>query len=155
MASKKKFKTTTRSKAASKRTAAARPKKSKPARKSSPAAKAAARKAVPKKKAPTKAAKQASKKGLAKTRATTGRPQVAPPQVPQAPGKSFADKVRDCEVGTGVWFVTAGSVEHASIQSRGAAGTVVIRTDAGVVEVAPSTNLFEIADEARAARDLR
>jgi len=62
--------------------------------------------------------------------------------------------VRDCEAGTGVWFVVAGSVEHASIQKRGSDGAVVIVTDAGVPEVVSSGNLFETADEARAARHL-
>jgi len=68
--------------------------------------------------------------------------------------KAFADKVRDCVAGTGVWFVVAGSVEHASIQKRGSDGAVAIVTDAGVPEVVSSGNLFETADEARAARHL-
>jgi hypothetical protein len=46
----------------------------------------------------------------------------------------------------------AGSVEHAAIQKRGSDGAVVIRTDAGVTEVVAVGNLFETADEARAAR---
>ncbi|MGH7437603.1 MAG: hypothetical protein ACRENE_18150 [Polyangiaceae bacterium] len=150
---KKTAKPKTGSKAASKRAAAARP-KLKPARKPSPIAKAPARKAATKKKALPKGGKRAPKKGVVKTQARPVQPQVPPPRVLAAKAKSFADRVRDREVGIGVWFITAGSVEHASIQGWGAEDTARIRTDAGVVEVVPSTNLFETADEARAARDL-
>jgi hypothetical protein len=60
--------------------------------------------------------------------------------------------MRDCDVGTAVWFMVAGGIEHAAIQRRGGNGGVVILTDAGVPEVVPVGNLFETADEARAAR---
>lgn len=60
--------------------------------------------------------------------------------------------MQDRDGGTGIWFIVAGSVEHAVIQRRGSNGAVVIRTDAGVTEVVPVGNLFETADEARAAR---
>ena len=66
--------------------------------------------------------------------------------------RTFADKVRDCDAGTGVWFITAGSVEHAAIQERGSEGAVMIVTDAGVPETVSVSNLFETADQARAAR---
>jgi hypothetical protein len=62
------------------------------------------------------------------------------------------EKVRDYDAGTGIWFITAGSVEHAAIRRRGGDGAVVIRTDAGVTEVVPVSNVFETADEARVAR---
>jgi hypothetical protein len=68
------------------------------------------------------------------------------------PPKSFVEKVRDCDAGTGVWFITAGSVEHAAIEKRSGDGAVVILTDAGVTEVVPASNLFATAEEARAAR---
>jgi hypothetical protein len=66
--------------------------------------------------------------------------------------KTFAEKVRDCDAGTPLWFITAGSVEHAAIQKRGTDGAIVIRTDAGATEVVGVGNIFETADEARAAR---
>jgi hypothetical protein len=66
--------------------------------------------------------------------------------------RTFAEKVRDGDAGTGVWFITAGNIEHAAIQKRGLDATVVILTDAGVTEVVPASNLFEAAEEARAAR---
>jgi hypothetical protein len=71
---------------------------------------------------------------------------------PASAVKGVAEKVRDCDASTGIWFITAGSVEHAAIQKRGIDGAVVIRTDAGVTDVVPVGNLFETADEARAAR---
>jgi hypothetical protein len=77
---------------------------------------------------------------------------AAPSQLRPQPSKAFGEKVRDCDAGTGIWFITAGSVEHAAIQKRGIDGAVVIRTDAGVTDVVPVGNLFETADEARAAR---
>jgi len=43
-------------------------------------------------------------------------------------------------------------VEHATIQKSGGDGAMVIRTDAGATEVVTAGNLFETADEARAAR---
>jgi hypothetical protein len=46
----------------------------------------------------------------------------------------------------------AGGIEHKAIQRRGADGTVVILTDAGATVVVSPANLFETADEARAAR---
>lgn len=85
-------------------------------------------------------------------------PAAAPRQAPDSaaapapPPKTFAEKIRDCDTGTGIWFITAGSVEHAAIQRRSDGGAVVIRTDAGAMEVVPVSNLFETADEARAAR---
>ena len=66
--------------------------------------------------------------------------------------KAFAGKVRDCDVGTPVWFTVAGGIEHAAIQRRGSDGTIVVLTDAGATEVVASSNLFETADQARAAR---
>jgi hypothetical protein len=89
-----------------------------------------------------------------KTTKAAGREARRPAPLPIAPpsSKSFADKVRDCDAGTGIWFIVAGSVEHGAIEKRGSDGAVVIRTDAGAPEVVTSSNLFETADGARAAR---
>jgi hypothetical protein len=111
-----------------------------------PAKKAASAKKVAAKKRP-------AKKAPVKTRpAAVPRRATAPAAARAATPKTFAEKVRGCEAGTGVWFITAGSVEHATIQRRDGDGAVGIRTDAGATEVVPATNLFETADEARAAR---
>jgi hypothetical protein len=130
--SKKKSKTQTRSKSAPKRAAIkkSRKKSTKPTKKASSAKKVAAKKKV--------------------TARKPHRP--APPRVPPQPQKAFAKKVQDCDAGTGIWFIVAGGIEHAVIQRRGSDGAVVIRTDAGVTEVVSMGNLFETADEARAAR---
>jgi hypothetical protein len=88
-----------------------------------------------------------------KTRQTPAPGQAPPPPTaPAPPPKTFVEKVRDCDAGTGVWFITAGSVEHAAIQKRGSDDAVAILTDAGVMEVVPASNIFETAEEARAAR---
>lgn len=129
---KKNSKTRTRAKSAPKRTATnkSRKKATKPTKKASSAKKVAAKKKV-----------------------TARKPQrPAPPPVPRQSPKAFANKVRDCEAGTAIWFMVAGGIEHAAIQGRGSDGAVVIRTDAGVTEIVSSDNLFETADEARAAR---
>ena len=123
-------------------------------------AKATARTVAPKKpkkrkQAPTKPAK---KKAAPKRTPKKGAKRPAAPKVatkrPAAvsPPKTFANRVRDCDTGTAVWFIVAGGIEHAAIQRRGSEGAVVILTDAGVPEVVPSSNLFETAEEARAAR---
>jgi hypothetical protein len=129
-----------------------------------PRAKAAPKRA-PSKKSPQAAKKvAASKKVAAKKRpvkkdahaetrrAAALRRAPAAPRALASPSKSFAEKVRDCDAGTGIWFITAGSVEHAALQQRSGDGAVVIRTDAGVTEIVPVSNLFETANEARAAR---
>jgi hypothetical protein len=137
------------------------PKSPQPTRKPSPAKKVVAKKVPAKKgsarKTPARralAATLAATKGLVKARPSTPAPPQAPapPAAPAPPSRTFAEKVRDCDAGTGVWFISAGSVEHASIQKRGSDGAVVIVTDAGVTEVVPVGDLFETADEARAAR---
>lgn len=111
-----------------------------------PAKKVGSPKKVVAKKAP-------AKKVPVKTRpAASPRKAPASAAAPAPPPKTFAEKIRDCDAGTGIWFITAGSVEHAATQRRGGDGAVVIRTDAGVTEVVPVRNLFETADEARAAR---
>jgi hypothetical protein len=120
-------------------------------------AKSAPKRAATKKsrKTSTKPTKRASsaKRVAAKRKVTARKPSgPAAPQVRPQPLKAFAKKVQDCDAGTGIWFIVAGSVEHAVIQRRGSDGAVVIRTDAGVIEVVPLGNLFETADEARAAR---
>jgi hypothetical protein len=140
--SKKKSKGQTRAKSTPKRAAPknSRKKLAKPTRKLSPAKKVAPKK-VPAKKAPA---------GKSQTAAPHHVP--ATPTAPGTAPKTFVEKVRDCDAGTGVWFITAGSVEHAAIQKRGSDGAVVILTDAGVTEVVPASNLFEAAEEARAAR---
>jgi hypothetical protein len=103
----------------------------------------------------TKPARKPSsaKKVAAKKKVATRKPQrAASPPGPPRPSKGFDEKVRNCDAGTGIWFIVAGSVEHAAIQKRGSDGAVVIRTDAGATETVPMGNLFETADEARAAR---
>jgi hypothetical protein len=130
---KKKAKRHTQAKSAPKRTATekSRKKSTKPAKQSTSAKKVAAKKQVMARKLP----------------------RSAPPRVPpKAAPRAFAEKVRGFEAGTGIWFVVAGSVEHAVIQGRGSDGAVVIVTDAGVTEVVASGNIFETADQARAAR---
>jgi hypothetical protein len=132
--------------------------KAKKAKKPSPRTAASKRPTKSKKGAPTKAAakktpaprkkpEKPARKRAAPTSTKAAKTQAAVPHP-----KTFAAKVRDCDAGTGVWFITAGSVEHAAIQKRGSDGAVVIVTDAGVPEVVPVSNLFETADEARAAR---
>lgn len=130
-------------------------KKSKRQTRATSAPKRAANKKSPKKSPKPEKKASSAKKVTAKKKAVR-KPQgpTSPPSRPQA-RKAFADKVRDCDAGTGIWFIVAGSVEHAVIQQRGSDGAVVIRTDAGVTEVVPAGNLFETADEARAARYLR
>ncbi len=135
----KKMKAKKRKKPSPRTAASKRPKKS---AKGAPTKAAAKRTSAPKKK-PKKAAKKRAApmlKKAAKMRAAVPLP------------KTFAEKVRGCDAGTGVWFITAGSVEHAAIQERGSDGAVMIVTDAGVPEIVPVGNLFETADEARAAR---
>ena len=129
----------------------------KPTRKPSSAKKVAAKKGSAKKVPARRALARklpAKKTAPVKTRPTPAPPPsaLASPKVPAPPPKTFAQKVRERDAGTGIWFITAGSVEHASIQKRGSDGVVVIVTDAGVTEVVPVGNLFETADEARAAR---
>jgi hypothetical protein len=137
--SKKKPQARPRSKAAPKRA----PSKKSP----QPAKKVAASKKVAAKKRPVKENAHAKMR-----RAAALRRARAAPRALASPSKSFAEKVRNCDAGTGIWFVTAGSVEHAALQQRSGDGAVVIRTDAGVTEIVPVSNLFETADEARAAR---
>ncbi|MGO9834078.1 MAG: hypothetical protein ACLP1X_07685 [Polyangiaceae bacterium] len=106
----------------------------------------------------TKSAKPAKRTGsvrVAAKKVPVRKPQVqAPVHAQPRSQKAFAEKVRDCDAGTGIWFVVAGSVEHAVIERRGSDGAVVIRTDAGAPETVSKGNLFETADEARAARYL-
>lgn len=128
--------------ATKKRTSA--PKKARTLAKKRATAKPAKKKSTPKNKARTVAKKRAPAKPAKK--------KYAPKQVAVLPLKTFAEKVRERDAGTDVWFMVAGGIEHAAIQRPGSDGAVVIRTDAGVTEVVPSGNLFETADEARAAR---
>ena len=103
----------------------------------------------------TKRAKRAppvSKTSTKKKATPRTAPRALPARVSTGAPKAFARNVADADRGTGVWFVVAGSVEHAAIQKRGADGTMILRTDAGATEVVPLSNLFETADEARAAR---
>lgn len=111
--------------------------------------------AAPSKSAKKTVAAKPAKKKPAKTQAKAPPPKAPPPKAPPPkapPPKTFAEKLRGCDAGTAVWFITAGGVEHATIQRSGGDGRVVIRTDAGVTELVASSNVFETADEARAAR---
>ena len=119
-----------------------------------PSKTAAKTKTAVKTKTAAKTKDPAKAKSAPQTTKTAGREPRRPAPLPVAPpsSKSFADKVRDCDAGTGIWFIVAGSVEHGAIEKRGSDGAVVIRTDAGAPEVVTSSNLFETADEARAAR---
>lgn len=128
-------------------------KKSKRQTRAKSAPKRAATKKSPKKSTKPTKKPSSTKKVVAKKKVTARKPQrpTAPPVRPQSP-KAFANKVRDCDAGTGIWFMVAGGIEHAAIQRRGGDGAVVILTDAGVTEVVSLGNLFETADEARAAR---
>jgi hypothetical protein len=113
---------------------------------------AAAKKSLKKSAKPTKKASSA-KKVAAKKKAAARKPhRPGSPQFPPQRPKAFAEKVQDYDAGTGIWFMVAGGIEHAVIQRRGSDGAVVIRTDAGVTEVVSLGNLFETANEARAAR---
>jgi hypothetical protein len=103
---------------------------------------------MPKKGVRTAASKPAKKKLAAKP----AKEKAAKTQAKAPRARTFAEKVRDCDAGTAVWFITAGSVEHATIQRSGGDGAMVIRTDAGATEVVTAGNIFETADEARAAR---
>jgi hypothetical protein len=128
--SKKKSKKPTRAKSAPKKTATGKPRK----KSAKPVKKGRAVRVVAKKVVRRKPQRQ------------------APTQAQPRSQKAFSEKVRDCDAGTGIWFVVAGSVEHAVIESRRTDGAVAIRTDAGVPEIVSKGNLFETADEARAAR---
>jgi outer membrane biosynthesis protein TonB len=142
---------------------AATTKKPKKAVKASPKKKtpAAKKKALPKARpAPKKAAPKPSRKASAPTpakpKAPAAKPATAAPK-PRAAGtrptsKSLADRVRDCDAGTPVWFTVAGGIEHATVVRLGEDGAAVIRTDAGTIAVVSPSNLFETADAARAAR---
>jgi hypothetical protein len=137
----KKAKTSTASKKGARGAASKKPAKAA----TRPVTKTAAKKKakVPKnlaRTAPPKASKTTTPPKPAKKQATAPRP------------KTFIEKVRDCDAGTGIWFITAGSVEHARIEGRSDDGAAVIRTDAGATEIVPMSNLFETADQARAAR---
>jgi hypothetical protein len=118
------------------------PKKSKTRAKSAP--KSTAIKKSPKK--PTK--RPLSPKHLPAKKKAAPATSRATPRSP----KTFADHARDCDAGTSIWFTVAGGIEHAVIQKQGGDGAVVIVTDAGVTEIVSLGNLFETADEARAAR---
>jgi len=138
------------SKATNKGARAVAPKK--PGKLSAGAKKTTAKKA----KTLKKKVERASRPKTAKRRTTPTK--AAKTQAPKTHGanarasKTFTKMVEDRDAGTPVWFITAGGVEHASIQSSSGAGAVVIRTDAGMTEVVPVSNIFETADEARAAR---
>jgi hypothetical protein len=155
--SKKKSKVQTRAKSTPKKATPknSRKKLTKATSKPSSAKKVAPKKVLSKKapvrKSPAKSV-PVTKRPPVKTQPTPASQAAAPIKAPVAPPKSFVEKVRDCDAGTAVWFITAGSVEHAAIQKRGSDGAVVIVTDAGVTEVVPVSNLFETAEEARAAR---
>lgn len=155
MAGSKKKTSRTRAKSAPKGAAIKKaPKKvPKPAKKPPAAKEISAKRNTAKKRLPrtAPAAKPPAKKA-APGPAPAARPVPTPPAVHAPSARTFADKVRDCATGTGVWFITAGSVEHAAIQRRGADGAVVLLTDAGATEIVAVSNLFETADEARAAR---
>jgi hypothetical protein len=139
---KKKLQAQIRAKAAMKRASAKKSGKESP----QPGKKVGSPKKVVAKKAP-------AKKVPVKTRRVAAPRQAPASAAAPAPRpKTFVEKVRDYDAGTGIWFITAGSVEHAAIQRRGGDGAVVIRTDAGVTEVVPVSNVFETADEARVAR---
>jgi hypothetical protein len=119
-----------------------------------------------------KAAKAAPKRSAAKPKKLAKKPpppkrapakKVAPKKTTPAKGpataavrapsqKAFGDSVRDCLVGTPVWYTVAGGIEHAAIHRRGSDGAIVIVTDAGSTAVVAASNLFETAGEARAAR---
>ena len=135
--------------------AGSRKKKAKKQQRAKSAPKARAAKEPSKKsKKPFKKASPA-RKVAAKKKPTARKPmRPAPLHAPPRSARGFADKVRDCDAGTGVWFTVAGGIEHAVIQRRGSEGAVVILTDAGVPEVVRPGNLFATADEARAARTL-
>ena len=147
----------TKKKPTSKKVArAAASKKAKARMATKPSKKTTAKK---KAKAPKKVARAAaSKKPEKRTPTTPAKKKTSAPkktvkkQVSVPLPRTFAEKVRDGDAGTSVWFITAGNIEHAAIQKRGNDGKVVILTDAGVTEVVPTSNLFETADEARAAR---
>jgi len=153
---KKKVKGRTSAKAASTRATARKARQKAPKSGARPSAKKVVAKKGSAKKIPGRALakKLPATKGLARTRP----PMVAPRHAPAAPAarapspKTFAENIRDCDAGTAIWFITAGSVEHAAIKGRGSDGAVVIVTDAGVTEVVSVGNLFETADAARAAR---
>ena len=137
------------SKATNKGARAVAPKK--PGKLSAGAKKTTAKKA----KTLKKKVERASRPKTAKRRTPTKAAQTQAPKTHGAnarASKTFTKMVEDRDAGTPVWFITAGGVEHASIQSSSGAGAVVIRTDAGVTEVVPVSNIFETADEARAAR---
>jgi hypothetical protein len=148
----KKAKRRTRAKAASTRAASkkSRQKSPKPTRKPVPAKRVVAKK-VPAKKGSAKTAargaragKLAATKGLVKTRPPAPVPPQAPapPATPAPPPKTFAEKVRDCDAGTLVWFRVGDLVTHGEIQGPGAAGTVNVLSK-GVVGPVPAGDLFE------------
>jgi hypothetical protein len=117
------------------------------------------RKTAPKKK-PAKSVRKRAKPGKTKKRArprTSPAPRVPPPPpVPPALPKTFAEKVRDCDRGTEVWFRVRDESVHGVILDRSALGAAVLTDagliDPGVVVPVPLANLFESAEAERAAR---
>jgi hypothetical protein len=143
----RKTKTKAKSKKAGSRAASEKPKKKAPP-------KPATRKLAPKKKAKKTTPSHTTPKKLKRGAPTRPAKKKTAARKPAAVERvtTFQEKVENCDAGTGVWFTVAGGVEHAVLQRRGSEGAVEILTDAGVTEVVPSSNLFETADEARAAR---
>jgi hypothetical protein len=139
----KKSKTKKPKKAASHATPSKKSKKLPPGRTAKKVAPKTTKKAG---KAPARPTKKLAPKSKKRTRpaAAVVRPALS---------TAFADNMRDCVSGTPVWYTVAGGIEHAALLRRGTEGTLVILTDAGATVVVSPANLFETADEARAARN--
>jgi sRNA-binding protein len=118
--------------------------------------KKAARKAMAKK--PTKRApKKSAKRSVASRKPTqTKKTRVTPPKkTPAAPAapppKTFAEKVRDRDAGTEVWYRVGDVVTRGTIRGDGAAGNVSVLSN-GVVSEVPAGDLYETRAAAQAAR---
>jgi hypothetical protein len=119
---------------------------------------------VPKKTARTSASKRPTKRTAksAKKSAAARRPRpvdtkrAVPAKKPAAapatpPPKAFAEKVRDRDVGTEVWYRVGDAVTRGTIQGAGAAGNVDVLSN-GTVSGVPEGDLHETQAAAQAAR---
>jgi len=105
----------------------------------------------PRKTAPNKSAKKSAsrKSPPPKKRASPAKKAAVTPNAPRP--KTFAEKVRDRDVGTQVWYRVGDAVTYGTIRGDGAAGNVSVLSN-GMVNEVPAGNLFETQAAAQAAR---
>ena len=102
----------------------------------------------PTNRAATKPAKKMSAPGRKPKKAA--KKQAAPKRAAAAPLKTFAEKVRDRDPSTEVWYRVGGVLSHGVMLGQGAAGNAMVVSN-GVVSGVPAVDLFE-TQAAAAAR---